>query len=388
MLPMVGFVGMGVDTAQLVMWKRQLRNAADVGAQAGATAKISSQDVDAAVRKAVGYNVSGAVTYTAIEGTPTSGPGVSDPYAVRVVLSSTQKMPFMSIFTGKSVKLNAEATASAFAGAANCVLALDGSSSNALGITGSASLKMSCGAASNSTATNSIAATGQLIDVPNLYTAGTVNVGSGVVSTATIANHMFALPDPLGSLPTPSPNSTGATSWWTKNNKTETMSPGCYTSIRSSGSLTLSPGTYYINGGDVQADANAKLIGTGVTLVFVNTVDPTLPGRFNSAGSSTVQLSASTTGTYAGVLMYQIRTANYGNATTFSVTGDSTSAFQGAIYAKGSMVQFTGNSGMSTPCLQIAARYVSFTGNTNITNKCPTGSGAGSFNGKTVRLLG
>jgi hypothetical protein len=388
LVPMVGMVGLGVDAAQMVMLKRDLRNAADMGAQAGALAKISSQDVTTSVKKAVGYNAKGAITYTAIEATPSTGPGKNDPYAVRVSLNSVQTLPFMGIFMNKSVALNAEATASAFAGAANCVVAMDSSNTSALAITGSASLTMKCGAASNSKATGALAATGQYIDVPTLYTAGTVTRGNGITSTTTIAEKMFALPDPLGALPNPSPSCGATQNYWTKNNFTETIGPGCYSSLRSSGDLTLSPGIYYIMGGDVQVDANAKLRGSGVTLIFLNQNNPSSPGKFTAAGTSTIQLSASTSGTYAGILMYQQRTAAYNNQTTFTVTGDNTSSFQGAIYVKGSMVRFTGNSGMSTPCMQIAARYVTFGGNTNVTNTCPSSSGAGAFNGKLVRLIG
>lgn len=391
-VPIVGFVGLGIDTAQLVMWKRELRNAADVGAQAGASAKLASSnvtslDVSPFVRKAVGYNLSGAVTFKTIESTPTAGPGVNDPYAVRVVLSSSHEMPFLSMFTQKVVQMQAESTASAFSGSTFCMVALDPSATGALSITGSASLSMNCGAASNSRASGSITATGQYINVPDLYTVGTVSTGSGITSNATIANKMFALPDPLSNLPVPAPNCSGASAWWTKNNYTQTIQPGCYTSIRSSGSLTLSPGVYYINGGDFQVDGQASVSGSGVTLVFINTNNSSAPGKFSSTGTSTVQLSASTSGTYAGILMYQSRSAAYNNQTTFTLTGTSNSSYQGAIYAKGSMVQFTGNAGMNTACFQIAARYVSLGGNTNVANNCPTGSGAGAFNGKTVRLL-
>lgn len=393
LVPLVGFVGLGIDTAQLVMWKRELRNAADIGAEAGASAKLSSSyvtslDVSPFVRKAVGYNVSGNVVIKAIEGEPTSGPGISDPYAVRVVLSSTHEMPFMSIFTNRTVQLQAEATASSFNGSSFCMVALDGTAAGALTIAGSASLSMNCGAASNSKAAGSIYAAGQYIDVPDLYTAGTVNSGGGLSSNVTIANKMFALPDPMSNLPVPAPNCTGASAWWTKNNYTQIISPGCYTSIRSSGNLTLSPGVYYINGGDFQVDGSAMVAGSDVTLVFINSSNSKTPGKFSSAGTSTVQLSASTSGPYAGVLMYQDRSASYSNQTTFTLTGTSNSTYQGAVYAKGSMVKFTGTSGMSTACFQIAARYITLSGNTSVSNNCPTGSGAGAFNGKTVRLLG
>jgi hypothetical protein len=42
---------------------------------------------------------------------------------------------------------------------------------------------------------------------------------------------------------------------------------------------------------------------------------------------------------------------------------------------------------MNTNCLQLVSRRVVFTGNSAISNTCPGGSGAMSFDGKRVRLV-
>jgi hypothetical protein len=54
----------------------------------------------------------------------------------------------------------------------------------------------------------------------------------------------------------------------------------------------------------------------------------------------------------------------------------------------GQEVEFTGTTGMNTNCLQLVARRLTFTGNSAISNVCPANSGAQSFTGTAVRLVG
>ena len=51
-------------------------------------------------------------------------------------------------------------------------------------------------------------------------------------------------------------------------------------------------------------------------------------------------------------------------------------------------LRMNGNSGINIDCLQIVGYRVTFSGNSNLRNICPAGSGAGAFRGTAVRLLG
>jgi hypothetical protein len=102
-----------------------------------------------------------------------------------------------------------------------------------------------------------------------------------------------------------------------------------------------------------------------------------------------MNMTAPASGTYAGLLVYQDRRAQDANSANFQdkVRGSSTSYFEGAFYFPKQELEFEGNTGMNTKCLQLVARRVKFTGNASIQNQCPTNSGAKSFDGKRVRLV-
>jgi len=48
---------------------------------------------------------------------------------------------------------------------------------------------------------------------------------------------------------------------------------------------------------------------------------------------------------------------------------------------------FNGNAGIDSKCLQIVTKRVQFTGNSAITNVCPSDSGGGAFDGQRIRLV-
>ena len=106
-------------------------------------------------------------------------------------------------------------------------------------------------------------------------------------------------------------------------------------------------------------------------------------------GGATVNLTASNTGTYQGLIVYQDRRAVNGtNANQSSrLNGNSNSVFQGGFYFPNQQVTFNGTTGMVTDCLQLVARTVVYSGNMAINNNCAANSGAHAFDGKKVRLV-
>ena len=103
-------------------------------------------------------------------------------------------------------------------------------------------------------------------------------------------------------------------------------------------------------------------------------------------GNATVNLTAPTSGTFKGIAMYQDRRASSLNQSTFN--GDGSTFLQGALYFPNQQLNYLGNAGASTNCVQMVARRVYFSGSSAINNTCPSGSGAGSFKGQHVRLVG
>jgi hypothetical protein len=169
----------------------------------------------------------------------------------------------------------------------------------------------------------------------------------------------------------------------------QTFAPGCYRNVDIKGTARLNAGIYYIDGGTFSVGAQGVVIGTGVTIILTskNAVsDPSSIATADMNGGAQINLSAPTTGTYAGVIFYQDRRAPDGSSNT--VNGNTDSFYQGAIYFPKQQVKFNGTAGMSTDCLQIVSRRVVFLGNSSISNVCPTGSGSHSFTGTAVKLIG
>lgn len=391
MVPLVGTVGLAVDGAQWITWKRELRSAADAGAIAGANSLKNGGDataVDTAVRRVLSYNTQRSYNIDAIETPPTTGPFAGKVGMVRIVLSTSQKLPFSSMFMPVTPTIKVEAVAQASSEVVNCMIAL-ANSGTALSVTGSASVNMNCGMQSNS---NFDATSSDTIKAGALSAVGTVVQGNAITANTAINNGAAAAGDPFAGLVS-NPNQV-CSSFPLISGNNNNLNPGCYHGIQvqANATLTLKPGTYYLGEKGLSVGGNATVIGNGVTLVFTNTASPfnsSKIGTFSAQGTSNLQLTAPTSGAYAGILIHQDSRTPLGNGANqgFNVTGDSSSVFDGAIYAPSTKVNFTGNSGMTTDCLQIISLYLEFTGNTSVTNNCPSGRGVVSFTGdKFLRM--
>ena len=107
--------------------------------------------------------------------------------------------------------------------------------------------------------------------------------------------------------------------------------------------------------------------------------------NLKAPGTSATGIAA----TYQGILVYQDRRAQDGtNSNQQSrMNGNASSFLQGSLYFPKQQVTFNGTAGMSTQCFQLVARRVYYSGTMNISNSCPSDSGAHDFTGKKVRLV-
>ena len=400
MIPMIGAVGLGVDVAQWVLWKRQLSSATDLAALAGAHAVVEKKSANQAARRSLALNNLRGFTIDAVENAPTKGKYAGDATAVRVQLTASQSLPFSGIFMTGPMSITVSATAQSVREVPNCMIALDSTETTSISVSGSARVEMNCAMHSNGSGTQSLVADGDWVAVAALSANGSVSGKSFDSEKTRVNNGAGILADPLASLGTPATTvaCSGASFYTQKSNTTGSIGPGCYTGLSVQGSLTLTPGTYIIDGGDVSIGAKGALKGSGVTLVFTNS-NPTSTaiGKFTANGTSLVQLSAPNTGTYAGIIMYQDRRAEPSNQTNFFVTGNSgtdnagntvNSFYEGTIYTPKTYTQFSGNSSILTPCMQVVAMRIEFQGNTSVNNTCPPGSGSKAYGGKGgVRLV-
>lgn len=386
---LIGAAGLAVDTAEWSYWKRQLQREADSAALAGAFAIAQGKDAVAAATNDLSRTNTISLSGPAdISSAPNAGAYAGNIQAVRVVITTAQRLPFSGYFMSSPPSFAAHATAAVVTNGTYCAIALGSTTSAGITMQGNASLNFGCGLATNSHATNAVIAGGSAsITATPVAAVGGLTASNNYSGSTQLLPYTLPQPDPYANLANPSPS--GCQNQVTvAPNSSQALSPGCYKGMNIKGTATLSPGTYYIDGSSFSVGSQANLSGSGVTIVLTSSTaasDASSIATLNMNGGATVQLTAPTSGTYAGILFYQDRRAQDSTANT--INGNAGSKFQGAFYFPSQELDFSGTSGMTTDCLQLVALRLTFTGNTSVSNNCPAGSGSHGFIGAQVRLV-
>ncbi|CDX20811.1 conserved hypothetical protein [Mesorhizobium sp. ORS 3324] len=359
----VGGAGLGVETSYWYYSSLKLQSTADAAAYAGAIEKIQGSDtaaITAAATQSATDNGLGNGTIV-VNTPPTSGPNTAKK-AVEVILNQNLDRMFTSIFTQTKVPERARAVALITDASKACVLALDPSASQSVLFSGSTSVKLSgCSVMSDSIASDALKVQGSAgLQADCLISVGGVSL-SNPVTTVCKTPITKALPasDPFSSLPAPA--ASGSCQKVNNGKTTQTLQPGTYCSgMDLSGNVTLSPGTYVVQGG-LKVNAGAVIQGDGVTIYMTgsNTV--------SMNGNATVTLSAPTSGTYSGVLFYGDRT---GSSAQSTFNGTATSLLTGAIYFPRQQVNYLGNFSGKNGCTQVVADTIQWSGNSTINQDC------------------
>jgi hypothetical protein len=389
---LVGAAAFGVDTILLSLSTRQLQRAADSSAIAGAYAVSQEEDGVAAARDDLEENDFPALSEPAGVGV---GPRAGFTNTVHVQLTAQRTLPFMSLFTGGSTTLAAEATAALVDEGVFCVVSLYDGEDTGIDVNGNGDLSLGCGMKANSRSEQAVTAGGasQLTASPIAAVGGLDGTSNSFVQPTRLQPYSAPQEDPLARVPDPpdNPCQPGLLSNQLDilpaltvgpNSPAQILNPGCYSSLDIKGMATLLPGTYYIMGGDVEIGAQANLVGLGVTIVMT--------GEDGNAGDLTINaganltLTSSGSGPYAGVLFYRDRRAPNSEV---QISGGASLFLTGALYFPSSDVKFVGHSGMNVQCLQLVAQKMRFQGSARIGNSCPEGSGASAFRQTVVRLV-
>jgi Flp pilus assembly protein TadG len=392
-LPLVlGSAGLASDTIEWALWKRQLQRAADSAAMAGVYAKVQNADYVAAVNSDLVHNNHTRIT-TAVtpNSPPPSGAYSSDPMAVRVSLAVQKELSFSSLFMSAAPTITATAIATIVPSGQYCVVSLEDTPITGINATGSTYLNLGCGMITNSTSLNAAVATGSSTVIASPIAAvGGIPASNNWGAGTTLQPFTVAQADPFAAVNPPAVPSGCNQNKNVPNNSSETIAGGCFRSLSIAGTAILS-GEIILNGGGFTVGTQANVTCNGCTIILTNSdTSPTATiGNFEIVGSPEMHWTAPTSGTFKGLLVYQDRRAIDGSTNNLQnkLRGSSTSYFEGAFYFPKQEVEFTGTTGMNTNCLQMVGRRVKFSGNSSITNSCPAGSGAQSFEGKRVRLV-
>lgn len=141
-----------------------------------------------------------------------------------------------------------------------------------------------------------------------------------------------------------------------------TLPPGNYfggIDITGSATVTFQSGTYILAGGGLQVTGTSTLSGTGVTF-YDTSASGYAYAPIDLTGTETANFSAPTSGPLEGFLFFQDPSVAVGSAAA-TVTGTSSSTFDGILYFPTTDLTYTGTSSSSGYTILIAYK-MTFTG--------------------------
>jgi len=370
MLVLLGFLGLGVDVGYLQLVKTRMQTAADAAALGGVQDSrmngsggiVTGAKADAAVNGFTdGQN---SVTVT-VNHPPLSGNYTGDSTAVEVIISQNASTFFMQALGFSSLTVNARSVARQGAGS-GCLFTLDPSMSGAFSASGGASVSTSCGisVASNNTHAMTLSG-GASITASSVNIVGNYQVSGGASVSPAPVTGASAPSNPFSSLTPPSTAGCdyGASTYSVSGGATKTLSPGVYCggiSVSGGSHVTFSAGTYVLKGGGLSLSGGSVDSGVGVT--FYNTAAAGYPyGAINFSGGTAINLTAPTTGAYAGILFYQDPSVGAAAPSTFS--GGTSDNLTGALYFPTTALSYSGGS-TGTAYTIIVADSITFSGGT------------------------
>lgn len=381
---LVGGAGLGIDTIQWYLWNRQLQQAVDAGALAGAHAVSQGAPFEDAARRDVDRNANTAIIVERIARPPASGAYAGNDRAVEVIASTSRVLPFSSLFLSSAPTIRARAVAAPVRVGKHCIISL-AKTFTGIYFAGSVRAEIGCGIAANSTATGAILVDGKdaWINASPITASGTISASSvNFPSDAVLQPHSPPVDDPFASrnlqVPT-EPSACTASKLQVKGGESVRLRPGRYCDgLDIKGTATLEPGVYIIHRGLFRVSGG--ITGEGVTIVLTGDDNKNI-ATAEITGESTNSLRAPTEAEnpyWHDILFFQdprgaIAITKSGTVSSREtlITGGSSSRLNGAIYLPGGDLTFTGGSSSAMACLSLVTQRVKMQGSPNLRNSCP-----------------
>ena len=415
MVPFVALLGVAVDVGQALLVKNQLASAIDAAAlDIAATPGLTQDQANAQAQAFVNANF--ATQYPSATVSPLNvtlpqaqGSGSCPANTVCITASASVSTAFVRILGSQYNTLSAGvSTQVAMPQQSYCILTLDpagwsqyGGATAGLELVGGPTLTMTgCGIAVNATGSQALMVdSGASLTSPSASIAGQIDCpwaqgncpnnispsGSGTVTIASLKQNQSPVADPYQNVQFPdpgtvSPNSCSANSYTSKTtlsdgsggncdcknfrtNTTQTpsipitLNPARYCqglTIANGFKVILNPGIYYIESGTLNLAGGVDVSGSGVTFVLTTgdggATYATL--SITNGSSTTLTVSAPTTGWSAGILFFGDRNAPSSNINYFS--GFTNVSLTGAFYFPTQMLYYA-SSGTLSGCQQVIA---------------------------------
>lgn len=368
---LVAFAALAIDVGRLRLEKRQLQAAADAAAVAGAleisncNGTAACTNMQTAAKQALienGFTASSIHVVTQCAAGSASGvnltlnngpcalgstsqdPNYGNASYVEAEVRQSVTMTFAQVLGIPSFPV----TARAEAGLGNSTTCLytststsDQSTSGPVGmLLNGGTINASCGLMDDSGSSNALESDAGTFTSTGFSVHGGWGIDNGGTFNPKPTTHVTGVSDPLSDLTPPQEGPLQQSNNYSPGSNV-TLQPGAYLggmNINSGITVTLSPGTYYM-GGSIN-DGGTLLATGGVTIYFSS-------GSLTMNSGSTAQIVAPTSGTYAGIAIYQ----NPSDTTSMIINGNSSARYEGAIYAPGA--QLTLNSAGNTAAYTI-----------------------------------
>jgi Flp pilus assembly protein TadG len=321
LMALVGAAGGAIDYGRAISAKSKLSTAADAAALAGAVAP-QSERIGVATNS-FKVNHGGTVT-----------PSVTvNGSVVRVVASQAVPSTLLAVIGIRElpVSVESEAVIGAASAAPQCILLLE---PNDIGLYANSGAKLDANCDIQINSDHSTEAlfvnSASHITATAVRVHGTSKLNSGSTVAPAPVDGSAPQADPLASLAEPSSGPCTYTDFTVNSGQTRTMTPGVYckkTLINSGSIAIMTPGVYVFRDGEFEINSLSTVTGSGVMMFFENK-----SARLKVNSFSVFEVSAPTSGTYAGLLMFQGRHPDNADAWPFVVNSNGSTKLEGTIY--------------------------------------------------------
>jgi hypothetical protein len=371
-------IGLALDTGQLFVARRAAQTAADAGAWAGAAvlyaggsaALARTAATDDATRN--GYTTGSDIAVTAAS-PPTSGTYAADPGYIEVTITEQVVTRFLFGASAGRTPVTVRAVAGlARSGTGQAVIVTRSSGPNTFAVANNTRFIITGGGTNTNTTNNNSVQVGSGAQLTATFHRVTGNVGAADATRMTPApvTGVVAAADPFATLAGPATSGVPVYGGQSITNATVTLNPGIYSgliTVGNSGIARLNAGNYIFRAGLTTTGSGSIVLASagGVLLYNANASYPAAGGACGNvslAGTGTMTLSPSRTGSYAGMLLFQGRTCT--NAALITVrTGTSLS---GTLYVPAATLTITAANNV-TISSQIVADQLAVTGANTLT---------------------
>ncbi len=363
MVALMGMIGVVTDFSFMQHQKNMMQTAADSAAMAGAAESnygdlVAAGKADAASN---GYTDGASSVTVAINSPPSMGPNAGNAAYVEAIVTKPEPTYFLSTIGINTMTVSARAVAYEGTGP-NCIYVLDPSASSALSGSGSASIQSGCGLLVDSSSSTAMVLSGSAsITAPTISVVGGYTGGGSTNYTPTPKTGVIAASDPLAYVQAPTVASCAHTNLSLSNPGTSSSHYQLYAGTYcggikiSNGYTNFNAGTYILAGGGLSANGGPVMTGTGIT--FYNTTGSGGYQAITLTGNATSNFSAPTSGPLAGILFFQDRSIPSSDAGS-TVSGSSSSTFDGAIYFPTTTLTYSGGSSLSGYSIVVADKVV------------------------------